>query len=50
MLNIKIDNYLVYQTNILPGFYDVTSLISNIKLYTSRILHGQNTTEEIKFI
>ena len=37
----NIDNYLVYQTDITPGFYSVKSLINNIRSNTSRIRHGK---------
>lgn len=37
-----LDNYLVYQTNLTPGFYNIESLISNIRLSTSQILHGND--------
>jgi hypothetical protein len=43
----QIENYLVYQTNISPGFYTIDSLINKIRLSTSSILHGQNVTPEI---
>lgn len=36
----QIDNYLVYQTNITPGFYSIQSLIDNIRTNTSLITHG----------
>ena len=48
--NINIDNYLVYQTNINPGFYNIDTLISSIKKSTSKILHGQNSSIEIKVL
>ena len=38
----NLDDYLVYQTDITSGFYNVSTLISSIKLATSEILHGQN--------
>ena len=48
--DINIDNYLVYQTNINPGFYSTDTLISSIKKSTSKILHGQNNSIEVKVI
>jgi hypothetical protein len=48
--NINIDNYLVYQTNINPGFYNIDTLISSIKKSTSKILHGQNSSVAIKVL
>ena len=48
--SINIDNYLVYQTNINPGFYSIDTLISSIEKSTSRILHGQNSSASIKVI
>ena len=38
----NIDNYLVYQTNITPGFYTVPSLQTNIRTVSNKILHGSN--------
>jgi hypothetical protein len=38
----SLGNYLVYQTTVTPGFYNIESLISNIRLSTSKILHGSN--------
>jgi hypothetical protein len=46
----SIDNYLVYQTNINPGFYSVAELIETIKYYTSKIIHGGNLTTDIKIV
>jgi len=46
----SIDNYLVYQTNINPGFYSVTELIETIKYYTSKIIHGGNLTTDVKVV
>lgn len=46
----SIDNYLVYQTNINPGFYSVPELIDSIKYYTSQIIHGGNLTTNIKVV
>lgn len=43
---VNIDNYLVYQTNITPAFYNIKTLINNIKLSTSSILHGQNAEKD----
>ena len=48
--NINIENYLVYQTNINPGFYNIDTLISTIKRSTSKILHGQNSSVAIKVL
>lgn len=48
--DINIDNYLVYQVNINPGFYNIDSLISNIRLSTSKIVHGQNASLVVKVI
>lgn len=39
----NIDNYLVYQTNITPGFYSIKPLIDNIRSNTSLIRHGKET-------
>ena len=44
----NIDDYLVYQTSITPGFYTVDNLINNIKLETSLVLHGESETDLIK--
>lgn len=41
----NLGNYLVYQTNITPGFYSTDLLISNIRLSTSKVLHGNNYLE-----
>ena len=38
----NIDNYLVYQSNIKPGYYDIDELIDAIKFSTSSIQHGIN--------
>lgn len=48
--SINIDNYLVYETNINPGFYSIDTLISSIKNSTSKILHGQNSSATIKVV
>jgi hypothetical protein len=48
--DINIENYLVYQTNINPGFYNIESLIESIKKSTCNVLHGQNSSIEIKII
>jgi len=45
-----IDNYLVYQTNISPGFYSITELIKSIKYSTSLIVHGGNLTNDINIV
>jgi hypothetical protein len=42
----NIDDYLVYQTNINPAFYTINTLINNIRLSTSEILHGQNAENQ----
>lgn len=38
----NIDNYLVYQSNIKPGYYCIDDLIDAVKLSTSIIQHGNN--------
>jgi len=38
----NIDNYLVYQTSITPGFYNIDLLINNLRMNTSKIIHGEN--------
>jgi len=40
--NVNVDQYLVYQTVISPGFYTVNDLILNIRSCTSKIVHGLN--------
>lgn len=45
-----VDNYLVYQTYVPPGFYTIENLITDIKYNTSLILHGQNATQEVKIV
>jgi hypothetical protein len=40
---LAIDDYLVYQANIKPAFYTTESIVNNIRLETSKILHGQNS-------
>jgi sporulation protein YlmC with PRC-barrel domain len=37
-----IDDYLVYQATIAPGYYTVDTLQENIRLETSSVLHGSN--------
>lgn len=39
----EVMNYLTYQTSVTPGFYNIDDLISNIKIETSKIVHGYNT-------
>lgn len=46
----QIENFLVYQANVSPGFYTIDTLINKIRLYTSSILHGQNSTSDIKIV
>lgn len=47
----SVDNYLVYQTNITPAYYDIETLIDNIRLSTSSVLHGQNELQtDIKIV
>ena len=41
----KIDNYLVYQADVTPAFYDVDKFIDNIRYTTSNVVHGQNYIE-----
>lgn len=48
--DINVENYLVYQTNINPGFYNIDTLIASIKKSTSKILHGQNSSVAIKVL
>ena len=48
--DINVENYLVYQTNINPGFYNIDTLITSIKKSTSNILHGQNSSVAIKVV
>ena len=48
--NSSIDNYLVYQTNVSPGFYTIDNLINKIRLSTSTVLHGENANIGIKII
>jgi hypothetical protein len=42
-IDININNYLVYQATVSPGYYTIDSLIKNIRYYTSLILHGSNS-------
>jgi hypothetical protein len=37
-----IDNYLVYQTNLVPAYYNIESFILSLRVNTSEIIHGQN--------
>ena len=37
-----VDDYLVYQTTIVPGYYTISALEENIRLVTSSVLHGSN--------
>jgi hypothetical protein len=46
----NLDDYLVYQTNITPGFYNINNLISSIKLETSQVLHGANYNTSLKIL
>ena len=47
----NVDNYLVYQTSILPGNYSIDSLLFGIRDTTNKILHGDNITiESLKII
>ena len=46
---VNINNYLVYQSVISPGFYNVTDLINKIKLNTSKVLHGDNYLKDPSF-
>ena len=45
----NIDNYLVYQTNITPGFYSIKSLIDNIRTNTSLIKHGKKGSKTTSY-
>ena len=38
--SVNVNNFLVYQSNIMPGFYTISNLISNIRSATSLILHA----------
>jgi len=46
---VNINNYLVYQSVISPGFYNITDLINKIKFNTSKVLHGQNYLKDPSF-
>ena len=37
-----IDNYLVYQTNITPAYYNIETFTSNFRVNSFEIVHGQN--------
>jgi hypothetical protein len=39
---VNVDNYLVYQTQITPGYYTIEEFILNAKKVTSTVLHGNN--------
>ena len=39
---VQIDQYLVYQTTISPGYYAIDDLLINLRLSTSSIVHGLN--------
>jgi hypothetical protein len=43
-----VNNYLVYQTNVPPGFYYLEQLTSIIKSSCSSILHGSNSSNIIE--
>jgi len=45
--SVNVNNFLVYQSNIMPGFYTISNLISNIRSATSLILHGSNGVTDI---
>ena len=45
-IEININNYLVYQASIKPGFYTIPNLIKNIQYSTSLVLHGSNISSE----
>lgn len=47
---IDVDNYLVYQTNITPGFFSVKSLINDIKTKTSLVTHGKKILKTLNII
>jgi len=44
---VDVDNYLVYETNINPGFYSIKSLINNIKTNTSLITHSKKVYKSL---
>ena len=46
----QIDNFLVYQCSISPGYYSVNELIKNIKYSTSLITHGLNFSINSKVV
>lgn len=43
---LSVDNYLVYQTQILPGYYTIEEFITNVKKVTGTVLHGQNISNK----
>lgn len=43
----NIDNYLVYQININPGYYSINELIKKIRCQTNQIQHGNTTYKNI---
>jgi hypothetical protein len=47
---IEVDNYLVYQTNINPGFYSIKSLVNNIRTKTSLITHGKKLYKTLNIL
>jgi hypothetical protein len=38
----SVQNYLVYQTNITPAYYNIQTFLQNLRENTSKIVHGQN--------
>lgn len=40
----NIQNYLIYQTGIQPGFYTIDQLISSLRITTLKVSHEYNTT------
>lgn len=46
----SIDNFLVYQTSVPPGFYTIDNLLNKIRLTTSSVLHGENANLAVKII
>ena len=43
----NIDNYLVYQTTISPGYYSIQELTKQIRINTNQIQHGATTNKNI---
>jgi hypothetical protein len=44
---LNVSNYLVYQTQMTPGYYTIEEFITNAKLVTSTVLHGGNSSSKL---